>query len=310
MYYFIVNPNSRSGNGYKIWCALRQRLDREKISYEVHLTEFKGHAAALAANISSAASFENPLTIVAMGGDGTIGEILTGLTNIEHLTLGFIPTGSGNDFCRGMGLPTDPMQALDSILKCGRIMNMDIPNAKSPKHAFRFGISTGIGFDAAVCHEVAVSKVKKAFNKIGLGKLIYILIALKQLLFCTPFALSVTLDNGKNYHYEKVYFAAIMNQKYEGGGFKFCPKALPDDHSLDLLVIEGMSRAKILVAFPTAYFGKHVLIKGVHTYQSKNIQLHSSIPAALHKDGESSGFVQEISVCMEKNTLKVIMPVL
>lgn len=310
MYYFIVNPNSRSGNGGKIWYALRKELEERKIPYKVCMTEFRGHAKTLAEQISASASAQNPLTIVAMGGDGTIGEVLTGLTNMEHLTLGFIPTGSGNDFCRGMGLPTDPMKALDSILKCKRIMHMDIPHAKSPKHFYRFGISTGIGFDAAVCHEAAVSKVKKAFNKIGLGKLIYILIALKQLLFCTPFSLSVSLDDDRKYDYKKVYFATVMNQKYEGGGFRFCPKALPDDKTLDLLIIEGMSRAKILIAFPTAYFGKHVLIKGVHTYQAKNIQLHSSTSAALHRDGEDAGFIQELSVCIEKNTLKVIMPVL
>ncbi len=310
MYYFIVNPNSRSGNGEKIWCALRHELEEYKIPYEVSMSQFRGHAKTLAGNISASASAQNPITLVAMGGDGTIGEVLTGLTNIEYLTLGFIPTGSGNDFCRGMGLPTDPKEALHSILKCERIMHMDIPRTESPKQFYRFGISTGMGFDAAICQESAVSKLKKVFNKIGLGKLIYILIALKQLLFCTPFSLSVTLDGDRNYEYEKVYFATVMNQKYEGGGFKFCPQAKPDDQTLDFLVIEGMSRAKILIAFPTAYFGKHVLIKGVHTYQAKNIQLHSSVLAALHKDGEDAGFTQELSVCMEKNTLKVIMPVL
>lgn len=310
MYYFIVNPNSRSGNGGKIWCALRHELEERKIPYKVSMTQFKGHAKTLAGNISACASAENPITLVAMGGDGTIGEVLTGLTNIEYLTLGFIPTGSGNDFCRGMGLPTDPKDALHSILKCDCIMHMDIPRTDSPKQSYRFGISTGMGFDAAICQESAVSKLKKIFNKIGLGKLIYIMIALKQLLFYTPFPLSVTLDDDRKYEYKKVYFATIMNQKYEGGGFKFCPKAHPDDGTLDLLIIEGVSRAKILIAFPTAYFGKHTFIKGVHTYQAKNIQLHSSVSLALHRDGEDAGFAQKISVCMEKNTLKVIMPVL
>lgn len=310
MYYFIVNPNSRSGGGLKIWHGLRVELEKRNIEYQVYLTECVGHAKKLAAQISALASACNPIHLVAMGGDGTITEILTGLSNIEYITFGFIPTGSGNDFCRGMKLPVDPLKALDSILREERIMHMDIPHADCNDRFYRFGISTGLGFDAAVCHEAAVSKLKKAFNKIGLGKLIYVLIALKQLLFCTPFSLSVKLDGETEIQYKKVYFAAVMNQQYEGGGFRFCPDAKPDDGILDLLVIEGIPRPIVVLAIPTAYFGKHTIFKGVHILRAQNIELHSKTPAALHKDGEAGGYTQKLSVCMEKNTLKVIMPVI
>ena len=310
MYYFIVNPNSRSGSGLRIWHRLRAELEGRKIDYQVYMTECVGHGKKLAEQISSLASAENPIHLIGMGGDGTITEILTGLRNIEYITFGFIPTGSGNDFCRGMKLPTDPLKALDSILKEERIMNMDIPRVDCNNRFYRFGISTGLGFDAAICHEVAISKLKKAFNKIGLGKLIYVLIALKQLLFCTPFSLSMKLDGETEYHYKKVYFAAIMNQQYEGGGFKFCPDAKPDDGVLDILVAEGLPRLVIVLALPTAFFGKHTIFKGIHIHRAKDIEFHSDTAAALHKDGEVGGFAKDISVCMEKNTLKVIMPVL
>ena len=310
MYYFIVNPNSRSGNGLKIWHQIRVELEKRNVIYEVHMTEYVGHGKKLAEKISALASSENHLHLVGMGGDGTITEILSGLSIIEYITFGFIPTGSGNDFCRGMKLPVDPLKALDSILKEECYMDMDIPHAESNGHTYRFGISTGLGFDAAVCHEVAISKLKKAFNKIGLGKLIYVLIALKQLLFCTPFSLSVTLDGKQTYEYKKVYFTAIMNQQYEGGGFRFCPNAQPDDDNLDLLIVENLPKIVVFLALPTAYFGKHTIFKGVHILRAKNIKLHSHIPAALHRDGEASGYTENLSVCMEKNTLKVIMPVL
>lgn len=310
MYYFIVNPNSRSGGGLKIWHRLRAELDRRNIDYEVYMTECVGHGKKLAAKISALASAENPIHLVGMGGDGTITEILTGLTNIEHITFGFIPTGSGNDFCRGMRLPVDPLKALDSILKEERIMNMDIPHVDCNDRFYRFGISTGLGFDAAVCHEAAISKLKKAFNKIGLGKLIYVLIALKQLLFCTPFSLSIKVDDESEYQYKKVYFAAVMNQQYEGGGFRFCPDAKPDDGVLDLLIVEGIPRPVVVIAIPTAFFGKHTIFKGVHILQGKHIELHSTTPAALHRDGEAGGYTEKICVCIENSTLKVIMPVL
>ena len=117
MYYFIVNPNSRSGNGLKIWHQIRVELEKRNVIYEVHMTEYVGHGKKLAEKISALASSENHLHLVGMGGDGTNTEILSGLSNIEYITFGFIPTGSGNDFCRGMKLPVDPLKALDSILE-------------------------------------------------------------------------------------------------------------------------------------------------------------------------------------------------
>ena len=67
--------------------------------------------------------------------------------------------------------------------------------------------------------------MKKVLNKIGLGKLVYLFVALKQLLFLKPSSMTLLMDDNKKEEFSKVYFTAIMNQKYEGGGFKFCPDA-------------------------------------------------------------------------------------
>ena len=70
--------------------------------------------------------------------------------------------------------------------------------------------------------EVLATPLKKIFNRLGLGKLIYLFIALKQLIFINPGKMTVTLDGENTFSYDHVYFTAVMNQKYEGGGFKFC----------------------------------------------------------------------------------------
>lgn len=90
----------------------------------------------------------------------------------------------------------------------------------------------------------------------------------------------------------------------------FCPKARPNDGILDVIVVEGMSRIKLLLCLPTAFLGRHTRFKGVHILRCRRIEINSAVPLAVHKDGESGGIQSEISVSLEKKALKVIMPVL
>ena len=241
MYYFIINPNSRSGKGALIWRDLENILRERNIKYQTFFTEYKGHAVKLSASITASIPEDSQIKLIAVGGDGTIQEVLSGVKDISRVIFGYIPTGSGNDFCRSMKLPQDPMKALELILSDKRPHLMDIPHISCGSSSSRFAISCGIGFDAAVCHEVGVTPMKKVLNKIGLGKLVYLFVALKQLLFLKPSSMTLLMDDNKKEEFSKVYFTAIMNQKYEGGGFKFCPDASPSDGYLDVIVVDSLS---------------------------------------------------------------------
>ena len=140
MYSFIVNPNSRSGEGRNVWNRLRSIMESQGISYQYFLTEYVGHATVLARRISTAGTPEDPVTLVTVGGDGTIYEVLTGIIDLSSVVFGFIPVGSGNDFCRSMGLPFDPFEALRSILENRRTIFMDVPVLHADYPAFRYRI--------------------------------------------------------------------------------------------------------------------------------------------------------------------------
>lgn len=310
MHYFIVNPNSRSGAGKETWRILHRELALRRVPYKAYLTEYVGHAVKLASLISEKGTEEEPACIVAVGGDGTLQEVLTGIRSFENVFFGYIPTGSGNDFCRSMKLPTNPLDALDVILRKERILFMDVPLLTCQGRNSRFGISAGIGYDAAVCQEVAASPAKKVLNRFGLGKLVYLLIALKQLFTTEPASMTLEMDDSRKYHFDRVFFTAIMNQQYEGGGFQFCPKARPDDGILDVITVENVSRIKILFCLPLALFGKLNHIRGLHFFRCRSIHIHSALPRALHTDGESGGIQQDFTVKIEKRALKVILPVI
>ena len=289
MKYFLVNPNSSSGFGKNIWLSVKKELDFRGISYQAHLTEYAGHAALLAKQLTKK---EYPVELIVIGGDGTLNEVLNGISDFSKVLLGYIPTGSGNDFARGCRLPKKVSDCLDYLLENPYSRSIDVGVCKSQGKSFRFGVSCGMGFDAAICQEALVSPVKKVLNRFHAGKLTYAFLAVKQLLLCRPADIKVRLDNDRNYSFSRV---SVMNQPCEGGGVRFCPGARDDDGLLDVCIVSGISRLKFLLLLP---------------FRCKSIQIHSTSPLPLHRDGESGGMQSDLQVGLEKTTLKIASPVL
>ncbi len=314
MYYFIVNPASGSGKGLFVWKKIKAELERLGVSYRSYLLSGPGEAKKLAQGFSS---MKNPATIVAVGGDGTINEIVNGLPAFHNITFACIPTGSGNDFVRGLELCTDPLEALHRILHPSEIKGIDIgcvsvrsasskSAAKTPG-GFSFAISSGIGYDAAVCDSVLRSRLKTLLNRFHSGKLIYLLTALWLLLTMKRQTFQVAVDDSETHTYEKAYFAAAMNLRYEGGGFMFCPEALSDDAHLDLIIANDISRLRTLALLPRALFGKHVGQKGIHILQCKKAEITVPKDTCLHTDGEIPGFFRQVVFSLREEKLPVII---
>lgn len=328
MYCFIVNPNACSGKGRKIWERLAGILRQEQVAYKVFFTKGPGHATRIAdmlcakyapqaadagtsGKVSGAKqavqAADTLCTIVAVGGDGTANEVISGLHDYSAIRFGYIPTGSGNDLARGLSLPTDPEAALAAILHPCAIRRIHSGCVRVNGKDRHFAVSTGIGFDAAVCHETFRSKIKPVLNRVGLGKLTYLGIALKQLLLLRPFSLTLVLDDKEPVTFPAVYFAAVMNLKYEGGGFMFCPDATAEDDLLDICLIEKMPKLKILFLLPTAFSGRHVGYKGVHILRCKKAKLFAGSAQAIHTDGEAAAVEASIEVSLSEEKLPFII---
>src|SRR4051794_32575437 len=96
--HFIINPYAGNGRGEKRWQQFKQQLTT---SYTIHWTQYSGHTRLIANEIAQNATAENPVCMIAVGGDGTIHEVLNGAVHCEHVYIGAIAAGSGNDFARG-----------------------------------------------------------------------------------------------------------------------------------------------------------------------------------------------------------------
>lgn len=304
MYTFIVNPNARSGLGAQVWNSLEEVLKERMIEYQVLFTKYQNHATKLVEKLTSTGE---ECTLIALGGDGTINEVMNGIVDISKTTLGYIPIGSSNDFARSMKLSTDALEALEHILNPTghKYINIGVLDHGDKKR--RFAVSAGFGFDAGVCHQIVISKFKQILNKLHLGKLSYVAVVLQQLAMQKPGPMTLILDDEEVIHFEKVYFAAAMNQKYEGGGFKFCPKADPSDDILDIIVASDISKPRVLCILPTAYKGWHVHAKGIHTYQCRKAVFESETALPVHTDGEPILNEKSVQLSLEPEKIRLII---
>ncbi|MCI5647931.1 MAG: diacylglycerol/lipid kinase family protein [Fusicatenibacter sp.] len=306
MYHIIVNARSRSGYGEKIWQRIRHRLILEKIPFCEYQTRCRLDARKISAALTSKENWREEDVLVVLGGDGTVNEAVDGICQPSRVRFGYIPTGSGNDFARGTGLCTDADEALDAILR-GHEMRIDIGRVDfSGEQTRRFLISSGIGYDAAICHEALSSKIKDALNQFHLGKLTYCMIALRQLFALNPFTISLMGEDGNTKTYEKALFAVAMNLPYEGGGFRFCPEADFSDGLLDVMVVSSLDKWRICYLLPVALFGKHTGFPQIHMQKCRRISWKTDSAQCVHLDGESGGRRCQMTLEIEKEQLRLL----
>lgn len=314
MYYIIINPASRSGKGAKLWAAIEPILKEKNITYKSYFSERTGHVSELVRNLSASVLTESknePLKLIVLGGDGTINEALQGITDFDRTQIGYIPTGSSNDLARDLKMETAPGTVLERILSCEQPFLMDVgcltyQNQSGEEKIRYYAGSCGIGYDAAVCEESGISKFKVIFNKIGLGKLTYLAIALKQLLATKKVSCTFTLDNQETITLPKFFFLAFMQHRYEGGGFMFCPDADYQDGILDICAVGNVPKWKVLIALPTAFKGKHYMFQGVDNHKASTISLKASAPLWVHTDGEVVTRTDSVTVSCLKQKLQFL----
>lgn len=307
MYHIIINPASRSGKALKIWNRQVEPLLLDKnVPYKAYFSKGPGDVARISQEILASCPIDS-ISLIILGGDGTVNEALQGMSDTSRIILGYIPTGSSNDLARDLNLPRDPAAALDLILYSGTPRPMDLGTVTySDGTMRRFAVSCGIGFDAAVCEEALRSRIKRAMNRLGLGKLTYLGIALRQLFASKASSATLRINGGDPVSIGNMLFAACMLHRYEGGGFMFAPEASADDGILNICAVGDLSRLFILFALPTAFKGKHYKFKGITPYKAETVTIETSAPLWVHTDGEVARQSSSICVTCEKQAIHIL----
>ena len=306
MIHVIVNSSSGSEKAGDAEKTVKPYLSDAGEEFRIHYSEKPGDIARIASEITKT---DETVRILLMGGDGSINEMLSGVRDTKKIVLSIIPTGSGNDFARSVGIPKDIKLALDIAVKRGRTKIIDLGEVEySDGSKRKFIISAGIGFDAAVCEEAMHSELKKKLNRLRLGKLSYGMIAIRQIFGAKRPDGSISFDGEKEIPLKKVLFTAFMNEPFEGGGFKFGPRASHSDGKLDICVVDRVSRIKFFAALPFAASGKHFMFKNIEEYKASKIHIKLSSPMWVHTDGEVSRQSDDLKIKILRSAINITMP--
>jgi YegS/Rv2252/BmrU family lipid kinase len=268
----ILNPMARHGETAKLAPVIEHLLGN--VAHDTQTTASPGHARDLAA---AALGYD---VVVAAGGDGTAHEVLNGL--MQHPpesrpALGVLPTGSGNDTRRTLGLPTDLAEAV-RVLVTGHRHRFDIGVCNGTY----FNNSFAAGLDAKVTAKAVELKVTKQRS----GLWLY-LTALLYVLFneLDSFNLDIAFDGRPLAAHDTLIVAATIGPSY-GGGFLITPDAVPDDGLLDVCMIDPLSLPAALLRLPFVVAGKHTRMKPVHMSRHQTLRIESGRPVPAQIDGE------------------------
>ncbi len=313
-YYVIINEKAGSGQRKQIW---QKQLKPELIRRGVHLRAYECVCVGDSAKAMELIQKEKDeqLTIIVIGGDGTFNEVLNHVYDFSRITFGFIPMGSANDLGYALDIPDDPMQALIHILRGDRRRAIDLGKSVyrsgEEEHTRYFAISSGVGLDAEACRVSIKSDLKSFLNRIHLGRLIYLINALKML-FTQPLTNGrITFYDGRGHEsvreVHRLYFLAGMNQPNEGGHLIMAAKARPTDAKLSFALAWDMNRLQALFSLMLLVMRHTDHISGYEVIDARGCRIELENPLELHTDGETHGRHAQVVIECMPGTLKMLL---
>ena len=283
----IVNPKANGKKAAKIAKKVDKYLTGKGVEHAFFYTDAPRHAIKLAEELSKTSD-----TIVALGGDGTINEVLNGL-DTEKVKFGIIPSGSGNDFIAAAGIPQNPTEAVDLILSgeakptdymvCGGVRGLNI-------------IGTGIDVDI-------LKRCKK--SRILRGKLQYVISLVISLIKFRFYKFYICKGEEKNE--KEALIACVGNGHRLGGGIRMCPEAKIDDGELDFVIAGKLKKRKIPHAFVKLMQGKILEQDFTSFERCEHVRLEFDKPVTIQVDGELyDGLDFDLSIV--KSGIKIYRP--
>jgi YegS/Rv2252/BmrU family lipid kinase len=282
----IVNPNAGHQKGKKDWTIISGLLSKYGITFNVQFTEQRRHAISL----SQIAIIEGYRKIIAVGGDGTMNEVVNGIFTQKicpttDITLAMITVGTGNDWGKMFGIPAE-YEAAVKIIKEGKARLQDAGKVfyfHGTARESRFFINiAGLGFDAVVVRRTNIQK-----DKGHTGKAAYFKSLLKSLVLYRHTVTSVEIDGNKIL--DNVFTISIGIGRFSGGGMMQTPNAIPDDGLFDITIIKKISKADVVRSLKMLYDGTILDHPKINGYTGKDILIDSDPLIHLETDGESLG---------------------
>jgi len=271
---FVVNPTAGGGRAARLLPLVAAALASHGGAGELVATERPGHAIDLARDAASA-GFD---AVIGVGGDGTLNELANGLIESgAGVPLGVVPSGTGNDFVRSLGLPSEPGAALELVWSASE-RSIDVA-ACGERYFLNAG---GVGFDARVARSA-----RRMPRALRLGTVPYVAGVLLEVIRNTAHELEIELD--QRTLRQRSLMVAIANGAFYGGGMMICPDASREDGLLDVCVVGEMPRREVLRLLPKVFLGGHVGHPLVAFHRTRSLRIASAAHSEVQLDGELVG---------------------
>jgi len=286
----IYNPQAGAGRAKKLFPEVKKYCEEVGLDADFECTQHPGHAVELAKQ-TNLLGYD---AIVASGGDGTLYEVINGYyLNSGKLKppLGLIPNGTGNAFMKELNLTKNDWRKAIDIIKKNQIKMLDVARYQADGQQRYFMNILGTGF---------VSKVAEASIPMKwMGNAAYTVATLIKLITLKSQTVDLVIDD--ELQQRQAVFVEVANSRYTGTTFLIAPKAKLDDGKLDVILLNKISRFRLLTLFNSIYDGSHISFPEVEYIQVKKIAIREATPGKLIPDGEVLGQTPVSIECLHKD---------
>ena len=272
----IVNPHAGKKRGNEIASQVASLLQDGGVETERLISEHPGGTRELAETIDPS-QWDG---VLAVGGDGTLFDVVNGLldgADSISIPIGQVPVGTGNSFLRDVEIAS--AEDIVSRILEGRLRNIDLGHFTSDAGTFYFANLLGAGFVSNVAHRAGKYK--------ALGSLSYLLGVVEEVIGLKSTPIHIDID-GTRFERDAI-FVEVCNSRYTGGSMMMAPSARIDDGLLDVVILNRVTRRRLLRLLPTIFSGTHVDAPEVEVFRGRDIHVESDMPLALTPDGETFG---------------------
>jgi len=286
----VFNPAAGHGRARKLLAEIQRAFRASGILTDTLTTACHGDATGQV----SAAPLADYGGVIAVGGDGTVFDVVNGLyrhPRDARPPLGVIPAGTGNAFARDLGLLPGEWRKGVAIIAGANMRQVDVGRVNTASESFHFINIVGIGF--AVDAGRTASRLKR------LGPIAYTLGTLWQTLRLTAYELRLEID-GRTIEQDNI-FVEISNTRYTGTSFLIAPGARMDDGLLDVTLLRKLPRLRLLRLFPSIYSGHHVDYEEVSVIRGKSIKILEPGGYLMAPDGEFHGSTPAEITCLHQD---------
>ena len=293
---YFINPVSGTGNKGLLLDIIKNKTAEKNIPYEILHTNVAAEYGFLKEKIAA----ENITDVIVCGGDGTVNQIAHALLGVP-VHIGIIPMGSGNGLAFAAKIPRRIHKALENVF-AGNAVYIDSFYINKKFSC----MLCGLGFDAQVAHDFAKQKKRGLFT--------YIKQSTKNFFKAVPWDFEIILD-GKSIHSE-AFFISIANSNQFGNNFTIAPQASLHDGLLDIVVVNKMSKLRMIWTVlkqitngqVRLYEDKKYHHNDIHYFQTKKLTIKNGRLAPLHIDGEPAETAPEFEIEIIENAFKLLIP--